>query len=111
MPRENHIMASKSALAKRDASLTRRNQNLRTRLKTAQKKANPAMVGISAGLGSAFASDVDGMIGEFSGVKGSGIVGSILVIAGASFASPSMAAAGGGMAGAAMRELLQTSIG
>jgi hypothetical protein len=68
------------------------------------------MVGISAGLGAAFAADVDTMIGTFSGVKGSGLIGSALVIAGASFASPGLAAAGGGMAGGAMRELLTSAI-
>lgn len=103
-------MPSKTALARRDASLTRRNQTLRARLKTAKAQANPAMIGISAGLGSAFASDVDGAIGEFSGVKGSGIVGSVLVIAGASFGSTSMAAVGGGMAGQAMRDLLTSTV-
>jgi hypothetical protein len=103
-------MPSKTALAKRDASLTRRNASLRERLKSAKKQANPAMVGISAGFGSAFATDVDSAIGEFSGVKGSGIVGSVLVVAGASFGSTAMAAVGGGMAGSAMRDLLTSTI-
>jgi len=99
-------MASKNALAKRDARLSKSNSSLRTRLKSAQQRANPAMVGLSAGVGSAVASDIDSAVGEISGVRGSGVVGSILVIMGASFSSPAMAAAGGGMAGLAVRDLV-----